>query len=265
MAPQVSVIIPCYNAGPLLLRALASVRAQTLTDWEAIIIDDASTDDSLTLLAPVLRADPRLHLLRQPKNSGAGPARNAGIAKARGRFVAFLDADDQWHPEKLARQTGWMQTGGLTLTATAYRRLDSRTGREVLFGLPALIDYHRMLKTNLMGFSTVVYDRTRLGPRTIPDLPRRQDFAFLLGLLQELPHAHGLNEVLTTYSHGHASLSSHKGRAARDTWAVYRQHLQLGLLPSLWYFTHYAGRALLRHKTPALARLLGVLQTPDRG
>ncbi|WP_415182871.1 glycosyltransferase family 2 protein [Phaeovulum sp.] len=260
---RVSVIIPCYNAAGTVGRALASVQAQTLTEWEAIVIDDASTDDSIAQLAPILAADPRIRLIRLAQNTGAGAARNAGLVQAQGRFVAFLDADDFWHPEKLALQTRWMAAEDLALSATAYRRVNMTTGAVTEFGLPERIGYHDLLKTNVMGFSTVIYDRNALGPRQMPLLRQRQDFAFLLMLLRELPAAGGLNRVLCTYALGHQSLSSAKGRAIRQTWRMYRGFVGLGRAPALWYFSQYAGRAILRHKAPALARTLGILRAPD--
>lgn len=263
MAARVTVIIPCYNAADTIGRALASVQAQTLTDWQAIVIDDASTDDSVARLAPIMAAEPRIRLIRLAQNGGAGRARNAGLAQAEGRWVAFLDADDAWHPEKLALQTRFMADEGLALSATAYRRVNAATGTVVAFGLPRRIRYQDLLKTNVMGFSTVIYDRAALGTRLMPELRQRQDFAFLLTLLRDLPHAGGMNRVLCTYALGHRSLSSDKGGAARQTWRLYRGYLGLGPVAAAWYFGQYAGRALLRHKTPALARALGLLRAPD--
>jgi len=204
------------------------VQAQTLTDWQAIVIDDASTDDSVARLAPIMAAEPRIRLIRLAQNGGAGRARNAGLAQAEGRWVAFLDADDAWHPEKLALQTRFMADEGLALSATAYRRVNAATGSVVAFGLPRRIRYRELLKTNVMGFSTVIYDRDRLGTRLMPELRQRQDFAFLLTLLRELPHAGGLNRVLCTYALGHRSLSSDKGDAARQTWRLYRDQSGAG-------------------------------------
>lgn len=262
MAPRVSAIIPCYNAEATIARALRSVQAQTLEDWEAIVVDDGSHDGTEAAVTPFLD-DPRIRYLRQPRNAGAGPARNAGLDAALGRWVAFLDADDEWHPPKLARQTAFLETERAHLGATAYARREAGTGLDLHFGLPRRIRYRDFLKTNVMGFSTVMIDRAWLGAQRMPSLRRRQDFAFLIGLLRTGGVAVGLNEVLCTYHHGHASLSSAKGRAARDTWGLYRDHLNLSAAHAAWYFGHYALRGTLRHKAPRLARRLGVLHRPD--
>lgn len=262
MLPRVSAIIPCHDAEATVARALASVQAQTLDDWEAIVIDDASRDGTDKAVAPFLR-DPRIRYIRQPRNEGAGPARNAGLDVARGRWVAFLDADDEWHPPKLARQTAFLEAERAQIGATAYARRHGGTGRDLHFGLPRRIRYRDFLKTNVMGFSTVMIDRAWLGAQRMPQLRRRQDFAFLIALLRAGGVAVGLNEVLCTYHHGHASLSSAKGRAARDTWALYRDHLGLSGAEAAWYFGHYALRGAMRHKAPGLARRLGVLHRPD--
>lgn len=262
MAPRVSAIIPCYNAEATVARALRSVQAQTLDDWEAIVVDDGSQDGTAATVAPFLD-DPRIRYLRQPRNAGAGPARNAGLDAARGRWVAFLDADDEWHPPKLARQSAFLESERAHLGATAYARRNGATGQDLNFGLPRRIHYRDFLKTNVMGFSTVMIDRAWLGAQRMPALRRRQDFAFLIALLRTGAVAVGLNEVLCTYHHGHASLSSAKGRAARDTWGLYRDHLGLSKAEAAWYFSQYALRGTLRHKAPALARRFGVLHRAD--
>ncbi|MFC6496535.1 glycosyltransferase family 2 protein [Gemmobacter lanyuensis] len=122
-APLVSVVIPVFNAADTLAGTVASVQAQSLTDWEALLIEDGSTDESPAICARLAAADPRLRLLRTGGQAGAGPARNAGIAAARGRFIAFLDADDQWHPRKLDLQLAAMAAAGLPFSCTAYDRV----------------------------------------------------------------------------------------------------------------------------------------------
>lgn len=257
--PTISVILPCYNAGPALRDAVESVRAQSRRDWELLVIDDGSTDGSASFVEDLGRRDIRVQLVTLPENRGAAAARNAGLARARGKYAAFLDADDAWHPEKLQRQIAAMQTRKLTLSATAYLRENVGTGRRVMFGVPPVITRESLRRTNVMGFSTVIYDLEHHALRQMPDMRRRQDFAFLLQLLGEDGEAGGVNLPLTWHVTGLNSLSSNKLAAVMDTWPVYRQSEGLGLAASAACFAQYLSRAVLRHKAPWLARKLGVL------
>jgi glycosyltransferase involved in cell wall biosynthesis len=257
--PHVSVVIPVYNGRDFVAEAIGSVQAQTHDDWEMILIDDGSDDGSLDLLQAAAASDARISVLRTAGRTGPGPARNAGIDAARGRHVAFLDADDLWHPQKLARQIAWMETEGLHLTCTGMLRRNMQTGAESLQGVPARITRKMMLKTNLIACSTAVFDRDHFGPRHMPALKRRQDYAFWLSLLGDDGVAGGLPLVLATYRQRAVSVSSSKLRAAADTWAMYRGHLGLPVTQTMASFAHYAMRGLLRHKAPGLARRLGWL------
>ena len=258
--PRVSVVIPVFNAAETLEATLASVQAQSLPDWEALLVDDGSTDDSPAILARLAAADPRLRCLSTEGQMGAGPARNAGIAAASGRFIAFLDADDQWHPRKLELQLAAMAAAGAVLSCTAWLRRDLARGTDTVIGVPARASRADLLKTNTMACSSAIYDRAHFGPRAMPALRRRQDFAFWLDLLRDTPFVLGVPLVLMTYRQHAASLSAPKGRAAADTWTLYRQTPGLTLPQAAWYFGQYALRGLARHRAPGLARRLGWLQ-----
>ncbi|WP_151720679.1 glycosyltransferase family 2 protein [Gemmobacter serpentinus] len=259
-APLVSVVIPVFNAGETLAATVASVQAQSLMDWEALLVDDGSRDDSAAIMARLAASDPRIRCLSTEGQQGAGPARNAGIAAARGRFIAFLDADDQWHPEKLKLQLAAMAETGIPFSCTAYLRVNAAKDNRRVVGVPARARRADLLKTNTVACSTAIYDRAHFGPRAMPDLRRRQDFALWLDLLRDTPVVLGLPLVLMTYREDAGSLSAPKGRAAADTWRMYRQIPGLGLPQAAWYFGHYALRGLLRHRLPGLARRLGWLQ-----
>lgn len=262
-SPVVSVVIPVFNAGETLAATVASVQAQTLEDWEALLIDDGSRDDSAAIMARLAATDPRIRCLATAGQQGAGPARNAGIAAAHGRFIAFLDADDQWHPEKLRLQLAAMAATGIPFSCTAYLRVNAAKDSRRVVGVPARARRADLLKTNTVACSTAIYDRAHFGPRAMPDLRRRQDFALWLDLLRDTPVVLGLPLVLMTYREDAGSLSAPKGRAAVDTWTMYRQIPGLSRAGALWYFGHYALRGLLRHRLPGLARRLGWMQGAD--
>jgi glycosyltransferase involved in cell wall biosynthesis len=256
---QVSVVIPVYNAAQTLEATVASVQAQSLTDWELLLVNDGSRDDSAAIMARLAAADPRIRCLTTAGQQGAGPARNMGISAAQGRFIAFLDADDQWHPRKLELQLAAMQASGLPFSCTAYLRVDAVGQAQTVIGVPERARRGDLLKTNTVACSTAIYNREYFGPRQMPALRRRQDFAFWLDLLQDTPAVLGVPLVLMTYRQHPASLSARKGQAAADTWRMYRSALGLSRLQTLRYFSQYALRGLLRHRMPGLAARLGWL------
>lgn len=263
-APKVSVVMPVYNAAAFLPTTVASVQAQSFADWELIAVDDGSTDASAQLLAEVAAADLRIRVLKTPGNRGAGVARNLAMDIARGRFVAFLDADDLWHPEKLARHLEWLQAHPAGLSYTAYQRQSTPDAALVAkgVGVPSRVNYRQLLVTNVIGCSTAIIDRAIIGEMRMPDLRLRQDFAFWLAILRQHGPACGLPATLTTYRVHAGQVSGDKARAARATWAMYRHHLRLSVPKAGWLFANYALRGFMRHRIPRLARTLGWLQQP---
>ncbi|TPE48390.1 glycosyltransferase family 2 protein [Amaricoccus solimangrovi] len=243
--PLVSIVTPVWNAAATLPRTLASVRAQGLADWEHLLIDDGSTDGSAALIAAAAAADPRVRPLATGWNGGAGVARNTGLRAARGRYIAFLDADDRWRPEKLARQIGFMERGGHAFAFTAYAREDA-SGRPLgIVAAPSRVTRAALLRRNVIGCLTAVYDAEALGRVEMPAIRRRQDYALWLRLLERVEAAHGLPEVLADYRVAAASLSGNKLVAARDTWALYRGELGLSAPRAAWYFGQYAVHGVL--------------------
>ncbi len=237
--PAVSVVTPVWNAAATLAATVASVRAQTFPDWEMLLVDDGSTDGSRALAEALAAADPRIRVLAQGSNTGAAAARNRAIRAARGRYIAFLDADDLWRPEKLARQVPVLAAGHL-LVFSAYRRI-AADGRPLgIVRPPPRVSREGLLRGNAIGCLTAVYDSAALGRVEMPPIARRQDYGLWLELLRRTPHAIGLPEVLADYRVRAGSLSGDKGAAARATWALYREVEGLPRLRAAWYFAHYA-------------------------
>lgn len=248
-APLVSVITPVWNAETTLAGTVASVRAQSLPDWEMLLVNDGSTDGSAACMRELAAREKRLRLMGWADNRGAAAARNAAIRAARGRFIAFLDADDLWLPGKLAVQTGYMARTGATLVFSAYERMDA-AGRPLgRVGVPARVTRERLLRGNVIGCLTAIYDTARFGRAEMPGLRRRQDYGLWLDLLSREPEAHGIDEVLARYRVRPASLSGNKLRALAATWALYRGPAGLGRLP--------AARCLAANALSAARRRLG--------
>ena len=243
--PLVSVIIPIRNAAHTLDRALDSVAAQHWQDWEAVLVDDASTDDSPAIARARAQTDPRFRCVGLAHNHGVSGARNAGLDAARGRYIAFLDADDAWHPEKLARQIPLLQ-GGEVLVCAAYRRVDEAGRNLGVSRPPARITYAAALGGNPIGCLTAVWDRRRFPEARMPDLPLHEDYAFWLTMLRSGAEARGLPDVLADYTVRRNSRSARKWRAALATWQVLRAQPGLGLPRSMAGFIRYGWRSLRR-------------------
>jgi teichuronic acid biosynthesis glycosyltransferase TuaG len=241
--PRVSVIVPFRNAATTLGTTLASIAAQTVPDWEAILIDDASEDDGPTLAQAWATADPRFRLIRLKMRQGVARARNSGIAVAAGRFVAFLDADDRWRPEKLELQLPVLDDG-CPLVCSAYTRVapDGRPLRTVT--PPARFSYRDALGGNPIACLTAIWDTCAFPGARMPDLPLHEDYAFWLMLLAQGAEARGLPQVLAEYRVSPTSHSGAKWRAACATWSILGAQPGLGPVERGMAFARYSLRAL---------------------
>ena len=244
--PRVSVITPVHDAAATLAATVASVQAQTRGDWEMHLVDDGSTDGSARLAADLAARDRRITLQGWSGTRGAAAARNAGIRAARGRYVAFLDSDDLWHPEKLAVQIGYMESTGAAFTFAAIERIDL-AGRVLgRSSVPARIDHAGLLRRNVIPCQTAVYDRAHYGEVEMPPLWRRQDYGLWLALLRQGGEAHGIDRVLASWRMRPGSLSANKLKAASGTWQVYREAEGMGRSRAAWYLARNLGFAALR-------------------
>jgi glycosyltransferase involved in cell wall biosynthesis len=245
-APLVSVVTPVWNAATTLRETVASVAAQSLADWELLLVDDASTDGSLGLARALAAGEPRIRVIARGTNGGAAAARNEAIRAARGRFLAFLDADDRWYPEKLARQLDFMGREDHAFVFSGYRRVDAAGRALGVVRPPARVSRAGLLKGNVIGCLTAVYDSAVLGRVEMPDVRRRQDYGLWLRLLRQVPYAFALPEPLADYRVRPSSLSGGKLGAAQATWTLYREVEGLGRVRSGWYLAHNLARAALK-------------------
>jgi teichuronic acid biosynthesis glycosyltransferase TuaG len=246
--PLVSIIMPSWNVESLIGETIASVQAQTFADWELLIADDCSTDNTAAVIEAHGAKDPRVKLIRQPRNGGPALARQAAIDQAQGRFIAFLDSDDLWLPTKLERQLAFAREHRAALSFTAFRRISedgSVTGR--LIEVPASLTYDQLLKNTAIATLTALVDRDIAGPIAMKN-EGYDDFCLWLSILKPGHVAYGLNEDLARYRVRGVSVSSRRMRAAGWVWNIYRHVERLSPLKSAWCFAHWSARAWLKRR-----------------
>lgn len=238
--PAVSIVMPSYNSGAHIGQSIDSILSQTYTNWTLWVSDDGSTDDTIKIVEEYGARDSRIRLIRGQKNQGAGGARNAAIARCDGRFIAFLDSDDLWKPEKLRRQIAFMMAKEIDFSFTNYEVV-SETGdvvRRVSTNYP--LNYRELLKHNRIGCLTAVYDAGKLGKIYMPEVRKRNDFGLWLQILKHTEYAYPFPESLGYYRLRANSLSGNKISAALHTWRLLRDVEKLPILQAAYYFGHYA-------------------------
>lgn len=237
--------MPSYNSAAYIEESIKSVLSQTYSNWELLITDDGSTDASIEVIRRYVAIDNRIKFFSSPGNQGAGAARNNSIKNAVGRFIAFLDSDDIWHPEKLQKQLKFMNGGNYAFTYTAYQKFNSK-GLLGVVKPPNKTTYSKLLKSNVIGCLTVIYDRELLGKRFMPQIRKRQDMALWLELLECCKEAHGLTESLAFYRVD-SGMTKNKFSVLRSQWLLYRETLNLGLCKSFFYFISYSIMGLYKY------------------
>lgn len=256
---QVSIITPSYNCSSFVSETISSVLSQSFTDWELILVDDCSMDNSVEIIQSFVELDPRVKLIQLSENSGAAVARNKAIDTAEGRYIAFLDSDDIWLSNKLEKQLLFMQSNNYPFAFSAYEKIDFSGNVFGHVGVPHKVSYVDLLKVCSIGCLTAIYDTDYFGKVYMPLIRKRQDMGLWLRLLKIADYAYGLNETTAQYRVHSDSISANKLSAAKFTWRLYREVEGLGLVKASYYFSHYAVRGLLRTKAPNIARWLGLL------
>lgn len=241
----ISIVMPAYNAAQYIEQSIESVLKQSYTNWELIIVDDCSIDDTYKIVEKLCITEERIKLFRMNENSGVAMARNFAISMSRGKYIAFLDSDDLWLPDKLEKQLNLMQEKKAVISYTAYRQFSmEKVGN--LVSVPEQVTYKQLLKGNVIGCLTVMLDKERLGNLQMKKA-RHEDYILWLDILKQGNTAYGLQEDLARYRKSETSLTSNKKRSALWTWQVYRQHQELSFFSSIYYFIFYVCKGLLKH------------------
>ncbi len=226
----VSIITPSYNCAAFISETIEAIQAQTYTDWELLITDDCSTDNSIEIINRYADNDPRIILIRLKQNSGAGVARNHAIDCAKGQYIAFCDSDDRWFPEKLEKQISLMKSKGIALCYSSYMTCNEKGDINGIIVAPKKISYNDILKDDSMGFLTCIYDATITGKIHLPTIRKRQDWGLKIKLLKQTGTAIGILQPLAIYRLRRNSISNKKLSLIKYNVGVYRSVLNYGFL-----------------------------------
>ncbi len=249
MEEKVSIIVPVYNARNYIKGTIDCVRRQTYQNWELLLILDGCSDGTDEVVSEYLEQlqDERIIVIRQ-SNQGAARARNLGVSRAAGRYIAYLDADDLWTRDKLSHQVSFMQERQAAFSFTGYEFADQNgVGNGKIVHVPQVMEYVDALKNTTIFTSTVMFDTKRIEKAAL-EMPqiKSEDTALWWRVLRRGNKAYGLDENLVLYRRGNASLSSNKLEAVRRIWNLYRKAEGLGIVKSAYYFCFWAVRAVRR-------------------
>lgn len=232
--PLVSIITPLYNAQDFIAQTIASIQGQTYQNWEQVIVDDLSTDRSSEIVKEIALKDTRIQLVTLSRNSGAAEARNKATELATGDYIAFLDADDCWHPEKLEKQISFMETHNCDVSYTSYVQVDEAgklLGKRVK-ALPKL-NYAKQHLNNYVGNLTGIYKAAQIGKIIAPNIRKRQDWAvWLEAIKRSQKPALGIQEDLAYYRVREGSISSNKMNLIQYNFQFYKAYLGYSWLKS---------------------------------
>lgn len=242
----VSVVIPVYNSEKYIKETINSIKKQTYLNWELIIVDDHSTDNSLNEINKVTKdIKNKVTVHHLDKNLGEAGARNTAIKLAKGRYLAFLDSDDIWNEDKLKKQIDFMKTNNYYFTYTYFNYLKENKLKKVL-KIPDKLSYKKALKNTCILLSTVIIDTKKINKKYIsmPNIKQGADTATWWSILKKGYMAYCLNEYLTNYRVRKESISYNKIKASKGTWKLYRETEKMSFFKTLYYFSFYAFNAV---------------------
>lgn len=232
----VSIIMPSYNSSHFISRTIDSIINQSYTNWELLITDDCSTDNSYEIIKNYAEQDNRIKLFTLEMNQGAGVARNKSIMEACGRFIAFCDSDDRWKPEKLETQLNFMASNQVEICYSSYLKCDEKDNILGIVVANRKISYKKITRNDYIGFLTCIYDTQKIGKIYMPLLRKRQDWGMKILLMQKCPKAYGIIDVLAYYRIREGSLSRNKLKLIKYNVLVYKTVLKYNTIKSWLIF-----------------------------
>ena len=241
----ISVITPVHNSSDYIADTINSVIDQTYQNWEMILVDDFSSDNSVEIIRMFQEKSNKIKLIQSDTNVGAAEARNIALRQAKGDYIAFLDSDDMWLPNKLERQTQFMKSNNYAFSFTAYQRVNEDNKKTInRIGVPKSIGYNGFLRNTIIGTLTVMIDKRQTGYFEMPNIRSSHDMALWCDILKRGFKAYGINEVLAYYRIVGDSNTARKWKAAKDVWRVYRDIEKMSWVKSAFNFSLYAFNAL---------------------
>ena len=244
---KVSIIMPSYNAAKFIAASIQSVIEQTYNNWELLITDDCSKDDTVKIVEQFLEKDNRIKLFSTGKNSGAAVARNISLQNATGKYIAFLDSDDTWISNKLETQIKFMEKKNIAFSFSNYSVMkEDGTLTGNIIHAPKVIGYHGYLRNNIIGCLTVIIDREKTGNFLMPNIKTSEDMALWLDIMKRGYKAWGLQVPLAQYRVVSNSLTSKKWIEAKYVWKVYREIEHINPIYSAICFIGYAINAIIK-------------------
>ena len=243
----ISIIMPAYNTASFIQQSIESVLSQTYPDWELIVIDDYSTDATAEIVKSYCSRDSRIILLQNEKNYGVAVSRNRGLQQASGRYLAFLDSDDLWIPEKLEKQLSFMQENDYAFTFSSYQQITAEGLKKRVIQAKRVITGKQILGNTTIGCLTVMLDKNRFGDFSMPNICHMEDNATWQKLLGDGEKGYGIDQVLAYYRVGNDSLTRSKLLSVKHQWRVYRTYYHFNFLKSFHYFTCYALNAIKKY------------------
>jgi len=246
MTPKVSIITPCYNSSEFIEETIKSVLAQTFQDWEWLITDDKSSDNTAEIIKKY--NDPRIKLQILEQNGGAGNARNKSLERASGRYITFLDSDDYWEPLFLERMIGFMEENKAELAYSSYARCDEHLVPILKdFQADVEVTFDNLLKTCRLSLLSSMYDSQRVGKFFFPTESKREDHVMWLNLLKKIPMGKPIQETLAKYRMREGSVSRKKKDIIKDQYLVYREFMGFSVVKSLYYTCLWAMNGFMKY------------------
>ncbi|KAF2511329.1 glycosyltransferase family 2 protein [Flavobacterium foetidum] len=240
MDDLVSILTPTYNTEKFIRATIESVQNQTYRNWEMILVDDASTDETVSVIEEFAQKDSRIKLFKLDKNSGNGFARNAALEKATGKYIAYLDSDDLWFPAKLEKQIQFLKANNLHFTFSFYDSIDE-DGNDLNRRVesPNPLTYSELFFCNYVGNLTAIYDADYFGKIVLNNSQKRQDWRIWLTILKQIKTARPVAESLALYRIRKNSVSSSKFKLIKHNFGVYREFHGYNLIFSVFLMMRF--------------------------
>jgi len=249
MNDLVSIITPTFNSEKYIQQTIQSVQNQTYQNWEMIIVDDCSSDDTVKIIDEIQKNEPRISLIKLDKNSGPAISRNTGIKTAKGKYMTFLDADDIWFEDFIQNSIHTIHKTGIYFVFSSYKRSDEQLNFvHSDFIVPEKVTYTDILKSNSISCLTAFIDVEMLGKKFMPEVYKRQDMGLWLKYLKEIPFAYGIKEPQAIYRIRENSLSRKKSDLIKYQWQFYRKVEKLSITSSIYYMVQWAVRGFFKYR-----------------